>query len=209
MKGCIGENNFKWSEGLIARALALQLFNRKHLVVVPNCNWTGYECDLLAVTTDLRIIDVEVKISRADFKADAKKDKWWHREFKGFGPVEERLNDKGQVMWRNQQSLYEETPLPWPRKVWKHYYALPADIWREEMLEHMGSINSGILLLKPSDRIKSEILISCIKPAKPNREAAKITAEQAVDIARLSSLRMWESVVEIKNLQARLEAVAA
>lgn len=75
----------KWSESNIARALALQVFARKYLVMVPNCNWTGYECDLLAVAPDLRIVDIEVKISRADLKADAKKDKWWHREFKGKG----------------------------------------------------------------------------------------------------------------------------
>ena len=57
-----------WNEGLIARAISLQTLQRKCVVLVPNCNWTGHECDVLAVTTDLRIIDVEVKISRADFR---------------------------------------------------------------------------------------------------------------------------------------------
>src|SRR5690606_35854304 len=47
----------KWSEQTIARALAQQTFNRKYLVVVPNCNWTGYEADILAVTENLRLID--------------------------------------------------------------------------------------------------------------------------------------------------------
>lgn len=61
----------KWTEKTIARALAQQTFNRKYLVVVPNCNWTGYEADILAVTENLRLIDVEIKISRADLKADA------------------------------------------------------------------------------------------------------------------------------------------
>jgi hypothetical protein len=64
----------KWSEYNIARAIALQTLARKCVVLVDNCNWTGHECDVLGVTTDLRIIDVEVKISRADLKADAKKD---------------------------------------------------------------------------------------------------------------------------------------
>jgi hypothetical protein len=72
-----------WSERLIARAIALQTFKRRYLMAVPNCNWTGHECDLLVVTDNLRIIDVEVKISRADLKADAKKEKWWHRKLLG------------------------------------------------------------------------------------------------------------------------------
>lgn len=54
-----------WNANLIAGALARQFFQRKHLVVVPQCNWTGHECDLLVVTTDLRVIDVEIKVSRA------------------------------------------------------------------------------------------------------------------------------------------------
>ncbi|MFZ3192073.1 MAG: hypothetical protein WA154_02565 [Moraxellaceae bacterium] len=68
----------KWSENLIAATLAMQFLNRMHLVVVPNTKWTGYECDLLCVTKDLRIIDFEIKISRSDFYADAKKLKWWN-----------------------------------------------------------------------------------------------------------------------------------
>ena len=72
----------EWSERLIARELAVGLFARR-LVVVDNCIWTGHECDLLCVTTDLRIVDVEIKISRSDLKADAKKDKWFRRTFMG------------------------------------------------------------------------------------------------------------------------------
>jgi len=66
-----------WTEQSIARAIALQTLDRKCVVLVDNCSWTGHECDVLGVTRDLRIIDVEVKISRADLKADARKDKWW------------------------------------------------------------------------------------------------------------------------------------
>src|SRR5665647_1791262 len=97
-----------WNEGNIARAISLQTLGRKCVVLVDNCNWTGHECDVLGVTTDLRIIDVEVKISRADLKADAKKDKWWQR----FG-----------YHWDDREK--PATPLTHPRKVWKHYYALP------------------------------------------------------------------------------------
>lgn len=61
----------------IARAIALQTLSRRCVVLVDNTKWTGYECDVLGVTTDLRIIDVEIKISRGDFRADAEKEKLW------------------------------------------------------------------------------------------------------------------------------------
>ncbi|KAG1254471.1 hypothetical protein G6F68_010834 [Rhizopus microsporus] len=35
----------------------------------------------------------------------------------------------------------------WPRQVWKHYYALPAEIWTDELLDCLGSPASGVLLL--------------------------------------------------------------
>lgn len=75
-----------WNEGMIARAISLQTLNRRCVLLVDRCNWTGNECDVLAVTVDLRVIDVEIKISRADLKADAAKDKWWIRQFRYVTP---------------------------------------------------------------------------------------------------------------------------
>jgi len=180
----------KWSERLIARAVALQVFQRKHLVMVDNCNWTGHECDLLVVTSDLRIIDVEVKISRADFKADAKKDKWWHRRFTGYAPAVEEYRD-GRMVRIGPQALYGATERLWPPKVWKHYYALPKEIWKPEMVEFINP-NSGILLLREG-RPAMPLIVDVERRVRANKDAEKITPAQAVDIARLASLRMWEA----------------
>lgn len=183
----------KWSETMIARALAYQVFHRKNLVVVPNCNWTGSECDLLVVTSDLRIVDVEVKISRADLKADAKKDKWWHYL---------SYDEKIAVGLRPQTDDWfgAKEPVQWPDKVWKHYYAMPAEIWKPELL---ASINpkSGILLLKEQRGGGSLVFVSVERPAKPNRNAQKICAASAVDIARLASLRMWDTYKELEDVR--------
>lgn len=95
----------KWSEKIIASALACQVFERKHLVLVPNCSWPGSECDLLVVTCDLRIIDVEVKISRSDLKADAAKDKWFHGwDWRIDGP------------WYGGADNRQRRPREWPRQ---------------------------------------------------------------------------------------------
>jgi len=195
----------KWSEYNIARAIALQTLARKCVVLVDNCNWTGHECDVLGVTTDLRIIDVEVKISRADLKADAKKDKWWQRL------TYAQAQERGVDMWsRGDARLH-------PPKVWKHYYALPKEIWTPELLDALPSKASGILLLShigQARSIRAPIAVDCVRRATPNKDATRLKPEQVMDIARLANLRMWEaygrrdSIIENSN-QWRERALAA
>ncbi len=196
-----------WSETSIARALVRQTFNRKYLVVVPNCNWTGHECDLLVVTENLRIIDVEIKISRADLKADAKKEKWWHREHIGYWPEVTTMRhhprlDKLMVESTHRRARYKSTPKDWPRKVWKHYYALPKEIWHPDLLAALPSSQSGVLLLDRDGypRPVGEVMrIDCVRRATPNRDAAPISPLAAVDIARLASLRMWDAYARLEQ----------
>lgn len=191
-----------WTETNIARALALQVFARKYLVMVPNCNWTGYECDLLAVAPDLRLVDIEVKISRADLKVDAKKSKWWHREHRGYGPEQERFHN-GQLVARWRDPIYNVTARQHPPKVWKHYYALPLEIWKPELLDCLPSKSSGVILLRQHD---GQVYASIERRATPNREAKAIQPADAVDLARLASLRMWNTY---QALEAERSKVAA
>lgn len=169
----------KWTESAVAHALVHQVFDRQYLAVVPRCNWTGNECDLLVVTDNLRLIDVEIKCSRDDLKADAKKSKWWyHLGWRAKGPQRRRL---------------------WPAKVWKHYYALPADIWDDSLYAVLGSEASGVLLLTESKHTRSGYKVDVRRRAKPCREAEPIGAQAAIDIARLASLRMWDALLERKT----------
>jgi hypothetical protein len=159
-----------WSEGVIARHISTQTLAKKCVVLVDRCNWTGYECDVLAVTTDLRVIDVEVKISRSDFKADAGKDKWWHRmTWCEVGPRQARR---------------------WPPKVWKHYVAMPQELWMDSLFEFMPSPMSGLLLVREHH---GRIEVNCRRRATPDRNADRISAAAAIDIARLANLRMWDA----------------
>lgn len=179
----------KWTEHSIARAISLQTLARKCVVLVDNCGWTGHECDVLGVTTDLRIIDIEVKIGRADLKADAKKDKWWHRQYGAWIPSERRQD-------------ITTTPRLHPQKVWKHYYALPADIWKPELLECLPSPASGVLLLREQRNSSTPIAVHCERRAIPNKDAARLKHEQVMDIARLANLRMWEAYKRREESQA-------
>lgn len=179
----------KWTEHSIARAISIQTLARKCVVLVDNCNWTGHECDVLAVTTDLRIIDIEVKISRADLKADAKKDKWWHRH--GWGHYE---LVGGRRTFIQPPSIAREHP----PKVWKHYYALPAEIWKPELLECLPSRSSGVLLLRQGVT-GAPVTVSVERRASPNKDAARLTPANVMDIARLANLRMWEAYHQARH----------
>lgn len=185
-----------WNEHLIAGEIARQTLAKKCVVLVDNCSWTGHECDVLAVTADLRVIDVEVKISRADLKADAGKDKWWRHL--AWQDAEARgIDTKTWNPWKHRE------PREWPPKVWKHYYALPADIWRDDLIAALPSPKSGVLLLnqKPGEFIR----IKCERRATPNRDAARLTAANVMDIARLANLRMWDAYRDNERLAKDVE----
>lgn len=190
-------SGFSWSEYTIARAISLQTLARKCVVLVDNCNWTGHECDVLGITTDLRIIDVEVKISRADLKADAKKEKWWRRVFTGkYTPERYEYFPDGRLKSVCSSAIYDSTPQVWPHKVWKHYYALPREIWKPELLDCLPSKASGVLLLWEHN---GHMQVSCERRASPNKDAHRLTPQQVIDVARLANLRMWEAYNKLKD----------
>lgn len=175
-----------WTEASIIRAISLQTFQRRCLMLVDNCNWTGHECDVLGVTNDLRIIDIEVKISRSDLKADAKKEKWWNRA----------VNWQFTQPWSSQHGApAPDTRLLHPVKVWKHYYAMPEEIWRPDLMDSLASNASGVLLLREGDKRyrQPEVVVYCKRRANPNSKADRLTEKQVIDIARLQNLRMWDA----------------
>lgn len=189
----------QWNERTIGKAIFDQAFTRKHVVLLPNSYFTGYETDLLIVRSDLRLVDIEIKRSRSDFRADQHKDKWWK-----YGPYT-------QGHWSNPSGAdnYWVQPKPvktsreWPVKIWKHYYALPAEIWTPE-LEAEVSPKSGIMLLRErysEEQIrhyswKQSVNIKIHRQAKPNRDAKPIDAASAIEVAKLCNARMWSAFGE-------------
>src|SRR5579862_3375322 len=173
----------KWSENAIARFLARHTFDRKHLVIVPNCSWPGSECDLLIVTPNLRLIDVEIKISRSDLRADFGKDKWFHNwDWHKDGPM-----PKDDAEHRRRRD--------WPARAWKHYYAAPTHVWGNGIPEDTPAA-SGCLSLDERD---GSLCVRVLRQAKACRDAEKISAESAIDIARLASLRLWDAYAALER----------
>lgn len=171
-----------WNEYIVGGALCRQVFNRTALVVVPNCNWTGHECDILVVEKGLRLIDVEIKVSRADLRADIKKDKWWRR-------LPPRRWDYDTKAWAAPPPALRNE---WPPKIWKHYYALPATVWAKELVAQIPAVSGVILLHERGGLLRMEVE----RRAKPNSAAKPVDAGHAIDIARLASLRMWDTYAQ-------------
>ena len=157
----------KWTEQTMQAALSTASFLSTSVLVVPNCCWTGNETDMLVIEPNGRIVDIEVKISRADLKADAKKDKWWKPR-----------------PWSRRHAPRE--PAQWPAKVWKHYYAFPAELWDDKLLEHLPPA-SGVLLVGKQGGPFVEVK----RRAKPNKDAKPVATADVWNLARLSSLRYW------------------
>lgn len=184
-----------WNERTIATAISRQVLQRKCVLLVDNCQWTGHECDVLAVTQDLRIIDVEIKLTRSDLKADAGKDKWWHRGMGRFVGGE----------WVPPKP----TARLWPHRIWKHYYAMPQSVWRDELLDCLASPASGVILLHESGPSYAQHAIAkVVRRAKPDRDAKRIDATDVMDIARLANLRMWDAYEQIARMQLEERAAA-
>lgn len=144
------------------------------MIVVPNCYWGGHEKDLLIVDVrSKRLIEVEIKISRSDLKADAKKDKWeamrhWARP--DFG--------------RKRQ---------WPNKVWKHYYAIPFELYKDDLTQFIPD-PSGIITVNPDTRYRNGAQVVVRRRAVPDRQAPAIGDGDVLDIARLLNFRYWSLV---------------
>jgi hypothetical protein len=148
---------------------------------VPNCNWTGNECDLLVVEPRLRLIDVEIKTTRSDLLADPGKDKWWHPL--GF--------------WHGERP--PRKPREWPQQIWKHYYCLPLAVWQDDLIGALPP-KSGIVLIHEGQH--GQPYLKVLRRCRANPNAKPIDHGQAINIARLAGLRMWDALREIDRVTA-------
>lgn len=184
-----------WTAAAIGYAIYAQVLKRRCALVVPNCYHTGFEADLLGLTSDGRLIDIEVKVSRADLRADYSKDKWWlHRSWFQAAP----------------DFVGPHRAREWPRGIWKHYYALPREVWTPELVASIPPASGVITLEADPYRLRVE------RRAKPNRAARSCTLEEAMHLAALCSGRMWEAltardaaVAEMQHYRASLRSARA
>ena len=171
-----------WSAKTVGHAVLHHIMD-KAAIVVPNCNYTGYEADLLVVPSNRKFVDVEIKIDRSDLKADMKKDKWWVRS------------------WRKEEVRREFAP-----DIWKHYFVMPAKVWDDKLLGDIPA-TSGVITIDSYPHTGSKVRAKVVKVAKPNRAAKTVTPEECFALGRLCNLRMWDRFMAIQQGERRLGEV--
>lgn len=180
---------FKWTAREIARSLYLQAFNMKHLVLLPNCYFPGSECDLLVVRNDLRMMEVEIKISRSDLKADATKDKWFDRP----------------TRWDYGRERPAGVPLTHPKRIWKHYYCMPHELWKDDLAGYIQP-TSGVILMR---EFGAKPYCHIHRQAKAAKVCDKIDLADLCQLARIATDRMWRAFDEVDSFRRQQELDAA
>lgn len=170
----------KWTEQKIAKLISRDFYQDKHIMFIPNCHWAGYEADVLCLNKNMKLIEFEIKTSRADFKADKKKSKWIEWYF---------CKTAKKTLTR---------PASHPRNIWKHYYLIPKSICYDGMENDMASPASGILQL--NDDEFDNLRVACSKQAQPNKDARVVSQSDLFSLTRLVSLKMWSYYEKWNNL---------
>ena len=161
------------SERTIAQKIVNGFLNHRYLTVVPDCNFTGYESDLLAVTKQKRLIDFEIKQSVQDFKNERKKDKW------------RRLIPKTVKWGENIELEYEKKDFP--DGIYMHYFVMPNEIFKPELLELMPSQKSGFLTV-------DDKTVYIKKYAEKNFYSQILSETDLIHISRLVGIRFWNTL---------------
>ena len=175
---------------MLARA-GLDFVDLANLVTAPEETGDSEAIDelrekLVLLRREIRQLKAENRRLRGgasvpDLKADAAKTKWWHTP---------------NNWWRHSQVRPAPEHRDWPRRVWKHYYAMPASIWKPELVAGIGAA-SGVLLVAETD--SGALSVSCARRARPNGERYHLSAADVVAVARLASLRMWDAYAQLER----------
>lgn len=170
----------QYTEYAIARALMREKFGSM-MMLIDNCYWPGNECDLLVVHPTLKLIDVEIKISRADLKKDREKDKWFS------------LSKDYERVWDHDKwhQVRKRLPVDWPRRIWKHYYVVADPIWTPALLEFVHP-NSGVIKIKLNEEgVLRGLTVE--KRVKANPAPYILKPEDLVKLGYLAGVRMLEA----------------
>lgn len=130
------------TEGLAIRVLYGWLHSQL-LAAAPRYAPNGWwQCDLYAIARSHRATEYEVKVTRADFKADAEKAQLWFGDHKlGDRPITERHQERGYER-RNKHELLAARD---PRCPNRFYYVVPAGLLTAEEVPEWA----GLIYLKP------------------------------------------------------------
>lgn len=161
------EQLIKWNERMVQDAVYIHCAIKSYWLVVPNSCVFGWEADVVGVLRSGFISEFEVKVSRADFKAEARKA---HR---------------GLLTNPMQKTFFGERRHPRPNYF---YYTVPSGLIQpDEVPDHAG------LLYVEKEVRSSALYYGTVKIAKPARRlhSEKLADSQREQLMRAVNERYW------------------
>ena len=158
----------EFTEESIAKYINSKLYKDMHITMLNNTYWPGHESDMLVITRDMKAIEIEIKISKQDFKADRLKKKW-----------------SGFTVHKHSKSKVKN-------KIWKHYFCMPSHLYSKDILEFLPNPNCGVILLKMHKC--GTITHHFVKNAKAFKNCSLLSKRDVYNVARLVNLRYWNKL---------------
>jgi hypothetical protein len=171
----------------IQKYLYTHFFRSRADVVSPNSCVYGYEADMIGITRNLFVHEIEIKISRSDFFADKKKDK--HKDMKKWLNGERTKPYMFDGIIIQQDGVRLLTPPNW------FWYAVPKD-----MIAVTELPNEWMGLIYIADMGYCEV----IRRAK-RLHKEPIEINRMLQISRSLSLRNWSYRLDEEYLSKRKE----
>lgn len=161
-------------------AVARHYGTREH-IIVPNVSWGFdyiHECDVFIIKRNGYAVEVEIKRSKSDLLADAKK-------------VHHHKSDKVREFF---YAIPKDKVDEWSKLIPKHAGIIVYEKHQEEIWDKKNRTWSG--------KRKWVTRARRIKDAEINKTAKKLTTEEQLKVARLGTLRIWNLKEKlIKNEQ--------
>ena len=151
----------------VTRALVRDM-NIRTTLIVPNVSWglvTWGECDLLALSNAGYLTEYEIKVEARDIDRELDKERWSHEPYR-------RAFD-GMIR--------------------RYYMVVPQKIQAVAEFAMPEDVGGGVIVAdyeRPNHPIPGTVA-HCVKAARVNKKARKLTDKERHQLARLGTLRYW------------------
>lgn len=181
---------------LITRALAVRYFGYRKNVVVPRCNFAGWEADVLVLRPSGWMEEVEIKISVADFRREFTKKADKHRRFTHGVPKYNGGLDGFEADNPLHEPITYRSGKPYGFWDWsaagehmlrRFWFAVPEEILPKVEAEVPGY--AGILRV---DRWYESVVVREVKAAPVLPHGRKLAPQERSQLLRLAYLRYWD-----------------
>jgi len=178
----------------VAVAVAFDIWNPFRQIIVPNVvGITGEEADLLVLQDSGYLEEIEIKVSKSDFRREFAKKQFKHRVLLEGKPEHMALSMRdSNKAWREFYALPLMDRSDWskcePQLVRRFWFAMPLDL----ATELAGDIPewAGLIAVRETKRWRPSA--SIVKKAPNLKNSRKLTDEEQRKLIRYGYVRFWD-----------------